>query len=622
MRRVITLLAVAGAVTTLAQPPGPDDPAPESLAGFQAAAARVLQETRVPGAGLALVRQSGVEWAGGVGLADRDSGIPVTADTHFRVGSISKSFIALALVQLSEDGVLDLDAPVREVVPEVTIDNPWEATDPVRILNLLEHTAGFDDMHFNEIYLPPGEPERPLEEVLERNPGSRRVRWRPGTRMSYSNPGYAVAGLVIETVAGMPYEDYIEEQIFEPLGMTSSSFRLTAADAAGLAQGYGGPSGPPVGFRPIYLRPAGNLHTSPAELARFVQMLLGWGELGSAAVVDPEYLGNMEQPRTTLATAAGLRNGYGSGIATRLDLPYKVLGHDGGIAGFRSSYGYSPSRDVGYVVLLNSDGPGSDEAMRRLRGLAIRYLKRGVEPPVPPTATVAPETLQRYAGYYHDANPRNQVAWPLQWLLAGRMITPANGGLQDDPVFGAPARLVPVTASTFRLDTEIDASLVFTEDPEGTPVLTGPRVHAERRPRWRIELVRVPVLAAVPIVASVFIAAIVWVARLRRARPKTFWELKLALLLCPLALLAPAAGLALTPMTAWGVRNAGTVAVFVGTLAVPTLALAISVLTIVAIREGASRALATYAGVIALAMGVLSVYLSSHDVLGLRLWAY
>src|SRR5690606_36250667 len=240
----------------------------------------------------------------------------------------------------------------------------------------LEHTAGFDDMHFNETYVPFGEPERTLEEVLQRNPASRRVRWPPGTRMAYSNPGYAVAALLLERVAAQAYEDYIAREIFEPLGMETSSFRLDEAAMQLLARGYRGPDGPPVGIRQIYLRPAGNLHTSAHELGRFVQMLLGWGERGDAYVVDPEFLGNMEYPQTTIASAAGLRNGYGSGIYTRLNLPYKVLGHDGGIDGFVSTYGYSPARDAGYVVLLNSSGGRAGEALQRLASLAIRFLKR------------------------------------------------------------------------------------------------------------------------------------------------------------------------------------------------------------------------------------------------------
>jgi CubicO group peptidase (beta-lactamase class C family) len=375
---------VLALVAALALTQAVADPSPQTVDEFREAAARVLAETGVPGAGLALVRRDGVEWAGGVGFADRDRQTPVTADTRFRVGSISKTFVAMAIVQLAEDGFINLEAPVYEVAPDVDIDNPWDETHPVLVIHLLQHTAGFDDMHFNEMYLRGPEPERSLEDVLRLNPRSRQVRWPPGTRMAYSNPGYAVAGLILERTAAMPYEDYIQQEIFDPLQMTSSSFRLTADDEMQLARGYATAGGPPVGFPRIYLRPAGNMVSSAHDMARFVQMLLGWGELGDAFVIDPEYLGNMEQPRTTLAVDAGLRNGYGSGIATRLDLPYKMLGHDGGIDGFLSSYAYSPARDVGYVVLLNSTAPRAGEALRRLSRMAVSYLKRDVTPPEKP----------------------------------------------------------------------------------------------------------------------------------------------------------------------------------------------------------------------------------------------
>jgi CubicO group peptidase (beta-lactamase class C family) len=184
VRRLAWIFTVLGTASVVAQPvPSADiDPTPQSIEEFQATAARVLQDAGVPGAGIALVRTDAVEWAGGVGYADRDARTPVTADTHFRVGSISKTFLAMALVQLSEDGIVDLDAAVPDIAPEVAIDNPWNDTAPVRIIHLLQHTAGFDDMHFNERYLAPGEAKRPLAAVLKLN--SRRVRWEPETRMS------------------------------------------------------------------------------------------------------------------------------------------------------------------------------------------------------------------------------------------------------------------------------------------------------------------------------------------------------------------------------------------------------------------------------------------------------
>ena len=619
----ILLLVMAAAASLSAQAPAttsPTDPTPSTIEEFQATAARILHESQIPGAGMALVRSDGVEWEGGIGLADRDRKTPVTADTHFRVGSISKTFVAMSLVQLAEDGLLDLDAVVVDLAPDVAIDNPFHGTDPVRVIHVLQHTAGFDDMHFNERYA--SEPDLPLLEVLTINPASRRVRWPPGTRMAYSNPGYAVAGYLIEVIAGRPYHEYIRDEIFLPLGMTTSSFVLTPDDHAVLASGYAGAEGAPVGYPAIHLRPAGNMHSSAREMGLFVRMLLNWGELGTAFVIDPEYLGSMEYPRTTLASRHGLRNGYGSGIATRLTLPYRVLGHNGHIDGFASTYGYSTSRDVGYVILLNSSSPGANRAIDRLASLAIRYLKRDVEPPTKPEVEVEAATLDRYVGYYHDANPRNQLLWGVQWLLAGRTIVRDGTMLYSQPVFGERVRLVPVSDTLFRLDNELDASRVFAEDDAGTLVLAGTDVYAERQTRWRVEVVRLALALAIALNVSVFLVAVVWVARIRRALPRGFWLLKIVLLLCPIALIAPAMALSLTPRGEWGEANAGTISAYLGTLSLPALAAIVVVLSIVAYRQGASRWLVSYAWSIAAALAAVSWYLASSDLMGIRLWTY
>src|SRR5919106_4086522 len=280
------LLAGANCSAVSTQQPA-DDPHPKTVDEFKAAVQKVLDDTRVPGAGLALVRLNGVEWAGGVGFADRDARTPVTADTHFRAGSISKTFVAAALVQLYEDGELDLDTPVGELVSDVEIDNAWLVTDPVRLIHLLQHTAGFGDMHFNEMYNVSDRPDMPLADVLRLNPRSRVVRWKPGTRMSYSNPGYALAGHIIEKLTGQNYEDRIAEKIFKPVGMTNSSFYLRPEDHAVLAKGYASRTGPPVAYSQIYLRPAGNLHTSAADMGKFVHLLLNWGETTEDLVIDP-----------------------------------------------------------------------------------------------------------------------------------------------------------------------------------------------------------------------------------------------------------------------------------------------------------------------------------------------
>ena len=621
MRTIVGATVAVGVACVVLGAQAPDqDPWPKTVEDFRSAVQAVLSDTGVPGAGLALVRMSGIEWAGGVGLADRDNNLPVTADTHFRAGSISKSFVASALVQMYLDDEIELDAPVSEIASEIRIDNAWEPAHPVRVIHLLEHTAGFDDMHFNEMYNSSDPPDMPLEQVLAINPSSRVVRWQPGTRMSYSNPGYAIAGYLIEKVTGQKYEDRIAEKIFMPAGMPTSSFVLTKEDEAILAKGYRGPSGPPVPYAQIYLRPAGNLHTSALELGRWVHLLLNWGETDTDLVIDPEYLSNMEHPRTTVAWFAGLRNGYGSGIASSEVEGFPMLGHGGGIEGFQSIYAYSTSRDVGYVILLNS--AHSSEAMRRIARLAIRYLKADVDPPPKQKATVAEATLRKYEGYYHDANPRNQAFAFIEWLMSGRSIRVDGDHLVATSAFGTPATLIPVADAVFREDTRVEPTSVFAQNDAGLMVMAGPNRYAERHSRWRVESVRWPVLISAALVVTPLLMLVIWIVHARRAEPAGFWWMKTFLLLCALALVLPAIGVRNVSDRELGTFNVWTAAMFSGSVLLPAAAIVSFLFTIDAWRRDAGRWLGSYAMAVSVAALIVSGYLSAWGMIGFRPWNF
>jgi CubicO group peptidase (beta-lactamase class C family) len=622
---LLTLAAVLASVMIAAQtaPTPADDPTPQSVEEFKTAAAKVLHETGVPGAGLALVTVDGTEWAGGIGWADRDARVPVTADTHFRAGSISKSFVAMALVQLYEDGTLDLDAKIADLLPDVVIDNPWGDAAAITVRHVLEHTAGFDDMHFNEVYVLSGGPDMSLFQVLRRFPAPRQVRWRPGTRMSYSNPGYGVAGLLVETLGKMPYDQFIQERIFTPLEMPTSTFQLSPDTDPALAKGYRSANGPPVTPYRIHLRPAGALITSAGELAHFVEALLGWGERKRGGyIVDPEYLSNMEWPRTTAANRAGVRSGYGLGIHSTVTLPYHVLGHNGGIDGFLSSYGYSPSRDVGYVVLINSTH--APQAVTRLSSLAIRYLKRDVEPPAKPTLAVAPEVLRAYEGYYRDLSPRNEILRAVRVLTDGRAVRLEGDHLVLDPDFGAAVPLVPVETGLFRREHEIDATLAFTEDEEGRAILAGPGVYAERTGRWPVRLLRAAVALTLVVAVIAPMAALARWIGLRRlgVRAETFRGLGLVWA-AALALLG-LAGLALREADAvsLGQPTLEAKSVYVISIAYPVLA-AVAVLGAgCGLRRGGHTRYAVTALLAGAAHAGIASYLAWWGLVGFRSWTY
>ena len=182
---VLAMLAIAacsGESKIAATPP-----VPANIDQLKSAVSAILEKYNVPGVGIALVTKDAVVWTGGVGKADLATNRDVTADTMFRVGSITKGFVALSALQLAERHKLDLDENVADVAPEIPVVNPWDATNPVTLAQLLEHTAGFDDFSLAEFYDFDASPDspRPLLWTLTHFTGPEHVRWIPGSRMSY-----------------------------------------------------------------------------------------------------------------------------------------------------------------------------------------------------------------------------------------------------------------------------------------------------------------------------------------------------------------------------------------------------------------------------------------------------
>ena len=201
--------------------------APKGLEELQMEIRNIMAAEHIPGAGIALVAKDRILWEGGLGKANLKANTEVTADTCFRTGAISNSLVALALLKLQEDGKIDLEAKLADLAPELHIPNAWQSSHPVTVANLLEQTAGFDDVHESGIYNVGDPQDISLLDILQKLNSPLTARWPPATRMSYSNPGYGVAGYLIEKISNEPFDQYIRENILTPMGATYSDFQLT-----------------------------------------------------------------------------------------------------------------------------------------------------------------------------------------------------------------------------------------------------------------------------------------------------------------------------------------------------------------------------------------------------------
>ena len=602
---------------------------PKTLEELQKAMKEVVEKNHVTGAGVALVSNGQLLWCGGLGKADLAANRDIGCDTEFRVGSISKTFVALALLKLEEEGRINLYARLQDVAPEIPMKNRWGNTNPVRIVNLLEHSAGFDDMEFAEVYNRHDRADYPLLDVFKRFQEPENVRWPAGTRFSYSNPGYGIAGGVIEKVTGQPFDAYIQQKILAPLEITVGDFRLTDANRAALAQGYQGNPPRAVAYKNIYLRPAGDMKASPGELAKLVQFFLRRGKAGEVQLVKPDSIARMEYPETVSSAKHGLRLGYGLANYTKSDGGVITHGHDGGIDGFISSYRYMPEQNWGYVVLLNSTVSG--KALEDLNHLAIDFLSKDFPKPQQPVISLAVKELKKFAGYYAPRAPRNQLFAFMEELTGGTWTRVADGKLECSALFGkGHETLLPVGKNLFRGEKEPEATAVFFPDANGRMIYVRSGENGEPYgervfPIWFFTRLLL-LLASGVVMASALPYALAWglwllLAKfIRKIQPMKHVRVRAVPLFAVLSLLVIV--FAFTKATnEIGVFNFWSLLIFVGTIAFLLLSLAGLALAVSVPKREIHKWARIHSLLVSMACSIVTLFLSAWHLIGLRLWA-
>jgi CubicO group peptidase (beta-lactamase class C family) len=603
-----------------------EKPAPQTKEELEQRLREVLQKRKVPGACVALVTNDDVLWVEGLGEADRAAGQAVTPATRFRVGSITKSFVSLAVLKLQEQGRLHLDDLLRDVAPDVAFANPWEETEPLRLVHLLEHTAGLDDLQLCEYAV--NDPAITLRDGLAFHPQARRLRWPPGRHFSYSNAGPAMAARAIEEATGQRFEDYVAEQIFVPLQMESASFFRPEGAGQDLAKSYQSNGKTEVPFSHILVRPSGSVSATPGDMGRLVQLLLNRRVGPTGRLLRPESVERMERPATTLASRNGLRAGYGLGNFTRTEKGFLFHGHDGGIDGFLSSYGYAPDSGVGYFFAINaSNGQALEEI-----GQAIRaYLTSDQDKPEPPAAG-RPEGLEGLAGYYQPITPRIEKTRFLERLLGVQRVSAHDGRLWVADLLSPAKELIPVSPTLFRGEDEPIATAAFVEDGADGRVLQGwgAAVRGNYRPvpAWRIwaEGGAAGVCAALMLSAVLF--ALVWVPRwlLRRLRGVPGLSVRVLPLFAVLWLVGAFVLLAVSGEPPHVFERFGRLTPWSAALCALTCLFALTAVlgllqALRGRRLGVRRAVRLHALLVSIANSLVAAYLAYWGIIGLRTWA-
>ncbi len=310
-----------------------------------------IEQNDIAGVTISIVKDGQVIFAKGYGFADVATKKPVSAEkTLFRIGSITKLFTWTSVMQLVEQGKLDLDADINTYLD---FQIPKTFGKPVTMRNLMTHRGGFQDAIKNLGAQNSGTAN--LGKYVRENVPTQI--FEPGTTPSYSNYGTALAGYIVERISGTPFEAYVEANIYKPLGMTHSSLRqpLPKELAADMSSGYRLGSGPVVPFEIVNGHPAGSQSSSATDMTKFMIAFLNGGALGEARILKAETVAQMHNTVTTLDER---QNGIGLGFYEVARGPLRTIGHGGDTIGFHSDLHLIPSQNFGFFVSYNSTGRG------------------------------------------------------------------------------------------------------------------------------------------------------------------------------------------------------------------------------------------------------------------------
>ena len=597
---------------------------PESISELQQQLEKILKDTHTPGVSVAIVHKDAPEWVTGLGTADVASGRATTADTLFRIGSTSKAFTSLSILLLADQGKLSLEDPVRKFAPDVFYENRWEATDPIRIVHLLEHTTGWDDMHLRE-YAKQAQDTMSLRDGLDYDHTSRVSRWHPGTRMAYCNSGPPVAAYVVERLTGQRFEDFVQQNLFLPIGMKTATYLESAPGTATTLYHEDGKS--PYPYWHILLRPAGSINASAKDMAAYVQFYLNRGAVGGKQVVPSADIDRMESPASTWAAKDGMKAGYGLSNYWSIEDGFVYHGHDGGVEGGLTEMAYMADAGVGYFFSINS---GNGGAFQKIAKTIRAYITNKLQKPAIPAVASLPANARDYEGWYEPNSPRVQLTQFIERLTGLTRMQFKDGGVTLTSLDGKETYL-PVAGSQFRHVPKKDApdpvpSLeLLTPNQEGRFVQTGIMGTMKQLPTW-FALAEILITAYVLLsVVAIVIYAPFWIfgGLIKRRRRPAERAMRLFPLVAVLSLFA-FVGIFIVCSSDL-INRLGNQTFWSEALRLTTLAFAVAVLFsalawLRAPKEGVRRGVRTFSRIVTLGLLIAAVYLGYWGILNLRTW--
>ena len=404
---------------------GPTD-AKEVEAFFDGLIGSQFQANHIAGAEVAVVKDGQVLFIKGYGEADLEKHLPVDPNqTLMRPASVAKLFTWTAVMQLVEQGKLDLTADVNTYLTDLQI--PATFPQPITLLDLMNHTPGFEDNAINTMTQDASKIV-PLGKYLAENMPTR-VR-PPGQISAYSNYGATLAGYIVEQVSGIPFDQYIQAYIFQPLGMEHSTFAqpLPAALAPDMSEGYTFENGSftPNKFEIILQAPAGGLSSTAGDIARFMIAHLQLGRYGDARILQEATARQMHQQSFTHdSQVSGFAHGF---MEMELNGQHAIW-HGGNTIYFHSALVLIPAQNVGFFVSYNSQD-GERVTGNTLNAVFNHYYPVSSTPAALPV-TGSAQSLAQYTGSYLASRSNYTTILKIVGLFEPVTVTALSGSAPE-----------------------------------------------------------------------------------------------------------------------------------------------------------------------------------------------
>lgn len=403
---------------------------------------RVLGQWPTAGLAVAVVRDGEPTWFHAHGVSNVTTRAPVTPDTVFRIGSLTKTFTAVAVMQLWEQGRVDLDAPANDYLTAFRLRPMRPDLQPATLRHLLTHTAGVGYWRRLSDLLHPvsgaGVEARQLEPLGEYYRRGLPQEIQPGTKWVYSNHGFAALGQVVEDVSGQDLRDYLQEHVFDPLGMRHTDLVRSARVRPGLATGYlvrsrGLDRAPD---RQIPTPGGGGLYSTSADLARYVACLLHEGSGSQGRILHPSTVAQMFSPQFQPDPRLP---GMGLGFNLGAEDGHRTVGKDGVVSGFLAALTMAPSAGIGVVALSNTGGLSGQGAPTSVGTALLRMLMSLPEDQLRHDVAPRPDIWAELCGWYSPAPGRVTNLFARALMGAGAEIVVDRRRLVLKPLTPIPA---------------------------------------------------------------------------------------------------------------------------------------------------------------------------------------